>query len=133
MGRPATRVPGFGGLLRRLRLDQQLTQAELADAADVTAGYLARVELNQVVPSSAVVGRLARALEIPVAALAEHGGYTPPELAAAYRQTPEAVLWFCGLPAAERRQRAAVANGDAEHEARDRVRRLARRIARGGW
>ncbi len=133
MGRPAKPLPGFGGLLRRLRLDRRFTQAELADEADVTPGYVARIELNQVSPSSALLLRLADALGVPVSALAEHGGYVPPELTAAYRQTPEALLWFCRLPAGERQRHAASAIADEDRATRDRVRRLARRIARGGW
>jgi transcriptional regulator with XRE-family HTH domain len=133
MGRPANRVQGFGGLVRRLRLDSGLTQADLAEAADLSAGFIARIELNQASPSAEVVARLARALGVPLTALAEQTRQTPPEVERAYRETPEAVLWFARLSSVERRRRAAEAKADAETSERDRIRRLARRIARGGW
>lgn len=133
MGRPANPVGGFGGLLRRLRLDRGLTQAGLADASAVSPGFIARVELNQVAPSATVLARIALALRVPLAALTEQRQQMPPEITRAYRETPDALLWFARLRASDRRRRASETEADAEQPERARVRRLARRIARGGW
>ena len=49
----------LGTTLRRLRKVANLTLEVAASRADVTKGYLSKVELGSSVPSIAVVGRLA--------------------------------------------------------------------------
>ncbi len=132
MGRRANPTQGFGGLIRRLRLDAGLTQAQLARAAEITGGYIAKLELGQAsAPSPDVLTSLARALGVPSSALLEAGGEVPPAIRKAYEETPEALLWFSGLPKAKRRKLSEAQEDDEARRERDRIRRLAKRLSRG--
>ena len=55
--------------IRRLREARGMNQRELAKKARVTAGYIALLELGQRRPSLGVLGRLAKALGVPVTEL----------------------------------------------------------------
>ncbi|MGI5132871.1 helix-turn-helix domain-containing protein [Pseudonocardia sp. CA-107938] len=57
--------------LRALRLERGLTLEKVAAAADLSPGYLSRVESGQRVPSIGTLVLLARALDVSVGALAE--------------------------------------------------------------
>lgn len=50
--------------MRRLRHDQNLTQEELADRADLSMRYLGSIERARVSASVTVLGRLAKALGV---------------------------------------------------------------------
>lgn len=129
MGRPAQPTRGFGGVVRKLRLDRGLTQAQLATAAGVTSAYVARVETDpQTKPSRSVIERLADALDVSPAVLMQAGGHVPREVVRACEQSPEEMLWFARLPAGERRRLAAQHDDDARLENERRVRRLVRRL-----
>ncbi len=54
-----------------LRLRHGWSQAELARRADTSQPYIARLERGQVDPQVSTVGKLARALGVPVATLVE--------------------------------------------------------------
>jgi transcriptional regulator with XRE-family HTH domain len=132
MGRRANPTRGFGGVVRKLRLDAGMSQAELARDAKITGGYLAKVELGQASPpSSEVVTRLARALGVQASSLLEAGGALPPVIEKAYGETPEAMLWFASLPESRRRRLTPTRDDDQDVRERDRIRRLAKRLARG--
>ena len=124
MGRSSNPTGGFGGVVRELRLERGMTQAEAAKRAGVTGSYLARVELGQVQPSMRVVQKVAAALGVPVAALLEAKGYVPSEVKQAYAKTPEAVLWFCSLSVAERNRLAQRGHADDEQRERERIRAI---------
>ncbi|WP_063740082.1 helix-turn-helix domain-containing protein [Amycolatopsis jejuensis] len=59
--------------LRELRLERGLTLEKVAAAADITPGYLSRVESGQRVPSVGTLVVLARVLDVSVADLASEG------------------------------------------------------------
>jgi len=61
----------FGARLKRLRKGLTLTQPELAKRADLSRGYLARLELGMQSPTLEVIERLARALHVRPGALLE--------------------------------------------------------------
>jgi transcriptional regulator with XRE-family HTH domain len=54
----------IGKNLRRLREDQLLTQAELAESAGIALSSLVRVENDQVDPQFSTIRKLARALDV---------------------------------------------------------------------
>ncbi|GAA1712502.1 XRE family transcriptional regulator [Kribbella yunnanensis] len=56
--------------LRKIRLERGLTLEKVAAAADLSPGYLSRVESGQRVPSIGTLVLLARALDVSVADLA---------------------------------------------------------------
>ena len=117
----------------QLRKEAGLTQAQLAARSKTTAGHVAKIELNYVaMPDRKTVERLARALGVPPAALIEAGGQVPAEIAKAYAETPEEMLWFSRLPRKRRRELSSGSDDDGDREERERIRRLARRLARGG-
>ncbi|WP_406640131.1 helix-turn-helix domain-containing protein [Amycolatopsis sp. WGS_07] len=64
--------------LRELRLERGLTLDKVAAAADITPGYLSRVESGQRVPSLGTLVVLARVLDVSVADLAGSGERSSP-------------------------------------------------------
>ncbi len=64
--------------MRELRLERGLTLEKVAAAADITPGYLSRVEGGQRVPSLGTLVVLARVLDVSVADLAAAGERTSP-------------------------------------------------------
>ena len=132
MGRTSNPTTGFGGVVRQLRKESGLTQAQLAERVKTTAGHVAKIELNYgTMPDRKTVERLARALGVPPMALVEAGGHVPPEIAKAYAETPEEMLWFSQQSRKRRRELSGGGETDGDREERDRIRRLARRLARG--
>jgi transcriptional regulator with XRE-family HTH domain len=59
-------VERFAARLKELRRSRGLTQAQLAQQAQVTAGYVARLEAGRTSPGIDLVARLAAALGISV-------------------------------------------------------------------
>ena len=53
----------IGRNFKRLREDRLMTQAELAEAADISASSLVRIENDQVEPRFSTIRKLAAALE----------------------------------------------------------------------
>ena len=53
----------IGENLKRLREDRLMTQAELAQAADISASSLVRIENDQVEPRFSTIRKLAAALQ----------------------------------------------------------------------
>ena len=67
----------FGECLRRLRLDREWSQEQLAERAGVTLNYVGNLERGEQGPSLHILIRLARALSIDVPTLlAEFSGET---------------------------------------------------------
>jgi serine-type D-Ala-D-Ala carboxypeptidase/endopeptidase len=60
---PATMVH-IGGRLKRLRILNALTQAQLAERAGVTTATVARAERNEIEPHMTTVRKLADALDV---------------------------------------------------------------------
>lgn len=56
----------IGEQLIEIRTTLGLSQHEVADAANVSQGYLSRLERNQFCPTLPIVLRLAKALRVPV-------------------------------------------------------------------
>jgi len=54
----------IGKNLKRVREDRLMTQAELAEAANIAASSLVRIENNQVEPRFSTIRKLARALDV---------------------------------------------------------------------
>jgi transcriptional regulator with XRE-family HTH domain len=74
IGKPLPRpdvLRPLGAQLRRLRLEQKLSQERLAERAGLNYKYIGRIELGKADPGAAVLVRLAAALTVPVGALFE--------------------------------------------------------------
>lgn len=63
----------FGARLRQLRKQAGLTQARLAEAADISCVYVNKLERGLAVPSLDVLGRLAKSLDTDAAGLLSSG------------------------------------------------------------
>ncbi len=63
--RPAI-LRALGGQLRRLRLEQKMSQERLAELSGLTYKYIGRIELAKADPGADTLVRLARALRVPV-------------------------------------------------------------------
>ncbi len=61
---PTIEAVKIGDNLRRLREDQLLTQAELAERAGIALSSLVRIENDQVDPRFTSIRKLARALDV---------------------------------------------------------------------
>ena len=59
----------FAGNLRRLRHERELSQDDLAYAAEVSRSYLSQIEKGTYYASLKIVGRLAAVLEVEPAEL----------------------------------------------------------------
>ena len=58
----AGRLVDPGRMIRRNRTNLQMTQAELANKAGISAGYLSALELNRRPASDKIYGRIAAAM-----------------------------------------------------------------------
>jgi transcriptional regulator with XRE-family HTH domain len=61
----------IGERLKRQRTRRALTQAQLAERADVATATVARIERNEIEPRMTTLGKLAQALEVDPAELVE--------------------------------------------------------------
>jgi transcriptional regulator with XRE-family HTH domain len=105
MSRPSIPVNGRGGFVRELRVRAKLRQADIAKRTNLSDGYVARIEIDPAVrPPPKRIVAIAEALKVSPAVLLEAWGYVPTEVVDALRTTPEALLWFSRLSAAERRK-----------------------------
>lgn len=68
----------IGERVRALRDRAGLTQAQLADAAGIEAVTLSRYECGARSPSVSTLGRIARALGVPVSDVVDDGRSLPP-------------------------------------------------------
>jgi transcriptional regulator with XRE-family HTH domain len=68
-GQPPERSLHVGTRIRELRMERDLTQAELARRLDITPSALCQIENNQVYPSLPLVLDLSRQLDCPLDAL----------------------------------------------------------------
>ena len=62
-------VAAFPETLKTLRTRRRMTQVDLAEKAEVSRGYLIRLEQGQQDPTLSVLRRLATALKVPVTRL----------------------------------------------------------------
>ena len=67
----ARQQDAFPERLRKLRLEQNLTQMELGKKTDVSQVYIGRLEKGASQPTADVLKRLANALQVPVGYLLE--------------------------------------------------------------
>lgn len=78
-----------GQRIKRERLAAQMTQSDLADAADIGVPYVSKIEADRENPSNEVLERIAEALDVDV-----------DELFLVARRMPEAMLdGFAAEPA----------------------------------
>lgn len=63
----------LGGRIARFRIDSKMTQEVLAEKADIAPSYLARIETGSRHPTLDVLGRLASALDLPLARIIADG------------------------------------------------------------
>jgi DNA-binding XRE family transcriptional regulator len=68
-----TPIQNFARRLQTLRYARGLGQIELAKAAGISRGYLARIEIGRHWPSLEVIEKLAKALKVKPSALLEYG------------------------------------------------------------
>ena len=85
----------FGTLLRQAREVRELSGADAARAAGISAAYLSKLESDAVKrPSPIVLHRLSEALAVPYADLMRRSGYqVPGELQATPEQSVSAALF----------------------------------------
>lgn len=57
----------IGKKLREIRLARNLTQAELAELADLNSNYYAKIERGEVKPAPEAYEKIAKALEVTAA------------------------------------------------------------------
>jgi len=67
----ATTMVHIGDRLKKQRTRRALTQAELADRAEVTTATVARIERDEIEPRMTTLRKLAQALEVDPAELVE--------------------------------------------------------------
>lgn len=91
-------VARFGQRLRELRVSRGLTQAQLAERAEVTISYITRLESGGYAPGIDLVQKLAAALGTTAADLLP-GGDQPPDAAAVLRERARTL--FDGLVTSE--------------------------------
>jgi transcriptional regulator with XRE-family HTH domain len=65
----ANHLRGFGVRVRALRNGLGLTQAELAERAEISLGYVSKLERGAVTPSFTVICNLSRGLQTEMASL----------------------------------------------------------------
>ena len=70
---------GLGVALRELRLERGLSQEELAHRASLHPTWISHLESGRENPAWGTVRRLAAALDVPLAVLAERAEGRPPE------------------------------------------------------
>ncbi|MFI4991654.1 MAG: helix-turn-helix domain-containing protein [Solirubrobacterales bacterium] len=71
--------PDLGGAIKRLRVERNLTQEDLAHKAGITTGTLSRTETGETSPSWRTVKSIAEALDMSAAELvatAEHDAHS---------------------------------------------------------
>ncbi|HEX3786126.1 MAG TPA: helix-turn-helix transcriptional regulator [Pseudonocardiaceae bacterium] len=68
----------FGGYIRHLREQRQLSMRGLAKVAGVDSGALTRLESGKTTPTPGTIKALAIALDVPLADLFVRAGYTTP-------------------------------------------------------
>ena len=130
----------FGGLLRELRQDARLTAAQVGKKAGVSQGYVTRLELGEVPPTSTAVEQLTRVLDPGGWSLFHAAGIAPPIVEGAFRSTPDLLLLVSRLPVAHRRALyrelapmhpgADPASNPAWSETQRRTKRLKRKLLR---
>lgn len=91
-------VARFGQRLRELRVSRGLTQAQLAEKAEVTISYITRLEAGSYAPGIDLVQKLAAALGTTAADLLPAGDQ-PPDAAAVLRERAREL--FDGLVTSE--------------------------------
>lgn len=83
----------FAAKLKELRASRGLTQAELAEKADVSATYVSEMETADTTPGIDLIERLARALGVPPGELLPSKGVDPlPTLKKQARELIETIL-----------------------------------------
>ncbi len=65
-------VKQFGATVRQLREQRGWSQEELAAQANINRSYLGEIERARAIPSLAIIGKLAGALELSPASLLEN-------------------------------------------------------------
>ncbi len=66
-------VPGLGANVRRRRIEQGLTQSQLAEAAGIADATISRIERGRLVPTTKLAERIARALDTSLDGLTGKG------------------------------------------------------------
>lgn len=61
----------LGTIIRKKRMQLNLTQQQLADQSEITQAHISRIESGEYNPSSVTICKLAKALDIPVIKLLE--------------------------------------------------------------
>ena len=80
-----------GRRVRALRLDRGMTQASLAEAADLTPDEVSRIERGTREPRFATLDRLSRALHVAAKDLFDEDGETPSDVTPADMRLAEAL------------------------------------------
>lgn len=87
----------LGERIRALRLKARLTQAKLAENADISCVYVNKLERGLAVPSLQVLNRLARCLGVEVAALLTDGNGDAAAQPAEPKPNPYMDLYLSGV------------------------------------
>lgn len=86
-------VAGLGGRIRALRLERQLTLAELSEKSQVSVGMLSHIERGKASPSLKTLEKVRLALAVPLARLFDESTSTP-ERAVVARAAQRSTLEF---------------------------------------
>lgn len=93
----------FGLRLRLLRRQEKLTQAKLAERAEISCVYVNKLERGLAAPSIHVLHRLAESLNTDVGNLLSSGAGQAPALAGGAPLSPYLALYQDGVAAGTRR------------------------------
>lgn len=92
-------------MLRRLRLQQELTIDQLAHMAGLSGPYVSKLENNQMpAPPIETLARLARPLCVTVDSLVHGAEAVPPSVAQAFAESPEAFYLLADLGPRQRQR-----------------------------
>jgi transcriptional regulator with XRE-family HTH domain len=90
---PRSRDVRIGARLRALRLERRVPLTALSRRAGLSPGYLSQVENDLAMPSTTALGRLAEALDVPLASVFEPHGERSPEQYVVRRASRRAVVY----------------------------------------
>ena len=119
-------IPVIGDRIRRLRLQQNRTMAEIATKSRVSKSLISKIENGKVIPSVGALVKIAGALGAPISALIEsennaHAVYTSKEKS--HKKTPHGRsdknicwIWNSNIPRVEHTRHIKINPGNYAHD-----------------
>ena len=100
----------FGSLLNYLRLNQGLTQCQLAQKLGVDFTYISHMEKDNTIPTDEIIEKAAEILNTDSDSLLLSAGKVPPSFKAVLLNDSLAVAFIKALPKFNAKQRAEIQN-----------------------